>query len=322
MSEFNEFNKYVEDVMLRYENEAENLENLVKIKSFSKDMYSLIKASLMHGKRLRAILGVISYQAAGGEVEKAIPYAVSIELAHNASLIHDDIVDNDEIRRGKAALHKEIGTGKATVLGDAMILLSINIAADHNDLNVIKLITRYGFKLCDGEFIDTSHNIETVSEEDYLLKINRKSASLFKSASHVAAVAAGGSPQEIKALSAFGENIGIIYQIKDDIADLMKVKKGKISSDLKNGIVTLPIIHFYKNSTPHEKQDLIKIFGKDHSIAAAEKLIDELVNKGSIEYCKEKIKEQEIIARNCLNDLKDSRYKRLLSDYLDYILGL
>ena len=97
MSEFNEFNEYFNDVLQRFENKVENLEELLKIKSFSPQIYPLIKASLLSGKRLRAVLGVLSYQAAGGEIEKGVKLAVAIELAHGASLIHDDIVDNDEV---------------------------------------------------------------------------------------------------------------------------------------------------------------------------------------------------------------------------------
>jgi len=320
----NGFNEYVEDVLHRFENEVENLEDLLKIKSFSPKIYPLIKSSLLQGKKLRAILGVLSYQAVGGEIEKAIHLAVAIELAHNASLIHDDIVDNDEMRRGNAALYKKIGVGNAVVLGDAMILLSINIASNQS-VEVVKLVSKYGFEICDGEFIDASidfNNIENFSEGNYFLKIYKKSAALFKSSAYVAAFAAGGSSKENDALSSFGENIGIIYQIKDDIAELMEIKKDNYSSDLKNGIATLPIIHFYKNSNSSEKEFLTKIFGKEHSIEDSEKLLNAIENKGSIKYCKEKIKEREILARNSLKDLKDNEFKKLLYNYLDYILKL
>jgi len=317
-----DFKEYVEDVLNRFEDNVENLNDLVKIKSFSSQIYPLIKTSLMSGKRLRAILGVLSYQTAGGEIEKAIPIAVAIELAHNASLIHDDIVDNDETRRGKEALHKKIGVGKAVVLGDAMILLSVNIASRHGS-DVVGMLSRYGFEICDGEFIDASlnfNNIENITEDDYFLKIYKKSAALFKSSAYVAAFAAGGSQKQTNTLSAFGENIGLIYQLKDDVSDLMKIKCGMHSSDLKNGILTLPVIHYYRNADKHEKAFLNTVFGKTTTPEDSEKLLERIENKGSVKYCTEKIKERETEARKCLNDLPDNEFKKLLSDYLDYIL--
>ena len=315
------FDKYVDDVLCRFEKEVENLDDLVKIKDLSPYAYPLIKSALMKGKRLRAVLGTLSYQAAGGKIEKAIPLAVAIELAHNASLIHDDIVDNDEIRRGKASFHKKIGLGNAVVLGDALILMSVNIAASHG-VEVVRLLSKYGVEICDGELMDIALDIENVSEKEYFLKIKKKSAALFKSSAYVASYAAGGSPEENKALSSFGENIGFIYQIKDDIADLMKIKSKNYSSDLKNGIVTLPIIHYYKNSESLEREYLMKIFGKEHSVKDSEKLLERIEEKGSIKYCREKIKEYEVQARNSLMPLKDNEFKKLLFDYLDYILKL
>lgn len=319
-----DFKEYVEDVLNRFENDVENLEDSIKIKSYSSQIYPLIKESLLSGKRLRAILGVLSYQTAGGDIEKAIPLAVAIELAHNASLIHDDIVDRDETRRGKETLYKKIGVGKAVVLGDAMILLSVNIASRHGS-DVVGMLSRYGFEICDGEFIDASlnfNNIENISEDDYFLKIYKKSAALFKSSAYVAAFAAGGSPEETNALSSFGENVGIIYQLKDDVSDLMKIKKGIQSSDLKNGILTLPLIHYYRNSDEQEKAFLNTVFGKTTPLKESEKLLERIESKGSIKYCGGKIRERETEARKCLDGLPDNEFKKLLSGYLDYILKL
>jgi len=318
-----ELKEYVKDVFKRLKDSVENLENLVKIEIFTPELYSLIKSLLLAGKRLRAILTVLSYQAVGGDLENSIPLAIAIELAHNASLIHDDIVDNDKIRRGNPALHKEIGIGNATVLGDAMILLSIYIVAlATSTVDTVKLISKYGFELCDGEFLDLSLNIKTASIEDYFLKINRKTAILFKSSAHIAALAANGSTKEIDALSNFGENIGIIYQIKDDMNDILEIENGNYSIDLKQGIVTLPLIHFYKNTDKSAREFLIKIFGKGYTIKNYKKLLKKIEEAGSFKYCKKEIEKFKIKAQNCLKDLEDNSFKKLLIDYLYYILRL
>jgi geranylgeranyl pyrophosphate synthase len=102
----------------------------------------------------------------------------------------------------------------------------------------------------------------------------------------------------------------------------MKIKKGIHSSDLKNGIATLPVIHYYRNSDAHEKSFLNRVLGKTTTLEDSEKLLERIENKGSIKYCTEKIKEREIEARKCLGDLPDNEFKKLLSDYLDYILKL
>ena len=282
-------------------------------------MGSCIKQLVSGGKKIRPVLTTLSYQAVGGSMEDAVPLAMVMEFTHNATLIHDDIIDKDPIRRKIPSLHEKLGRGAAIIIGDALISLAVTLSINYGT-EVTRLIANYGFDVCNGELMDISNSLEKASEDFYFLKVKKKSASLFKASTHVGALAGGGSKEEVRALAEFGENLGIAYQLRDDILDLSAVKKGKIPSDLRNGVLTLPLIHLYGISDDETRKFLGENFGGSIEISAAERIMNAMEDAKSIDYCEKKIDERVNAARESISVLRDSEFKEYLLELPGFVL--
>lgn len=273
-----------------------------------------IREILMGGKRIRSFLTLLSFQAVGGELENGIGLAFAVELTHNATLVHDDIVDNDTLRRGQKSLHEISGLSNAIVIGDAMISIAVNISSQYGT-EINRILSRYGFDLCCGEFLDINSSIDNTDEYHYMLRIKKKSASLFRASTHAGALAGNGSEKEVNALANFGEYIGIAYQIRDDIHDM------KAGNDLKKGIVTLPIIHLYEKSDDKTREFLMENFGRaDMNRTVVEEIIELMDQHGSFEYCNYKLMESVHNAKSSLKNLRNSEFKQYLLEVPEFIL--
>ncbi|NIV43766.1 hypothetical protein GWN49_02605, partial [Candidatus Bathyarchaeota archaeon] len=152
-------------------------------------------ALLSHGKRLRPLMVVLSAQSVGGNQEDVMSLALGIELLHTATLVHDDILDQDKFRRDLPAVHEKWSINDAILVGDALITLAINLIADYGSV-ILKIVSQAGLALCDGEYIDVSAVSTEMSEHEYFEKIGNKSASLFQAATWCGAIAGGGSDRE------------------------------------------------------------------------------------------------------------------------------
>jgi len=291
----------------------------IGVDDYGSDICHIVSSIINSGKRIRPLTTILSCQATGGEIDDAIPLAMAIELVHNASLVHDDIIDGDKTRRGGLTIDEKFGTEKAIIIGNAMISLAVNLVADY-DSEVVRLLSMCGFDLCVGEILDLSSSLDDVTEELYFLKIKKKSASLFKAATHMGALTGGGTKDEVEAMSRFGEDIGIAYQISDDLMDLDMIDSG----DLRNGIVTLPLIYFYRNgniNSNNEERELLKYFGSDMDEDIVNRIIDEIKESGSIQYCEERIDERVESAQRSLDVLRDSEFREYLLELPNFVLA-
>lgn len=259
------------------------------------NLHSQIEYSVLgRGKRLRPLLAILSAESVGGDRNKVMPLALAFEFIHTATLVHDDIIDQDETRRNKPALHKKWSVDTAILTGDTLIALAVHLASPYGE-QVMKSIAQSAVALCDGEHIDITSTLKTATEELCLRRIREKSASLFKAAAYCGAIAAGGTTREVRSLAAFGENIGVAYQLKDDLLDLVNNDEENLK-DLRRGIVTLPLIHSYRNST---LADRLKIEAAMSALASGDRqwnqradcLLETLQRKGSFEYCEKKTEE-------------------------------
>jgi len=243
-----------------------------------------------------------------------MPLALAFELLHTATLVHDDIIDGDEYRRGILALHKKWSVNDAILTGDALIALAVDLASRYGE-TVLKTAAQSALELCDGEYMDITLSIERANEERYFKKIKEKSASLFRAATYCGALAGGGTSSDVHSLSVFGENFGIAYQLTDDILDL--TQKGKAASkDLAR--ITLPLIHSYVVGNPYEKKQirsaLLTIANENYPMDSetTKSLLQIMRQTDSFEYCKRKIDEHLQQAVASISMLKDSRYKTFL----------
>jgi geranylgeranyl pyrophosphate synthase len=245
------------------------------------------------GKRLRPILVLMSAEAVGGRKEDAMHLALAVELMHTASLVHDDILDGDKIRRNKLTLHARWSVEEAILAGDALISISLGLLANYGEA-VLGALAGTGMDLCEGEYLDV-RSAAIPSENEYMKMIHKKCASLFMAATKTGATVGGGSQGDVDALGRFGEHFGMAFQINDDLADLVP-KNGGVPQDLKVFRMSLPLIHLYESLGEFEKEALFKdlksLESKDtkQNESVSNCILSRLNDSGSIEYCRSKIR--------------------------------
>jgi geranylgeranyl pyrophosphate synthase len=291
------YQAYLKEVRMGIASETSKL--ISKLNSFRLGE-KIVYALQTRGKLLRPTLVLLSGQSVGGRRELLKKLALAIELLHNATLVHDDILDNDHFRRDALAVHSKWGVRSAILVGDALASLSLNLSVDYGK-KISGLVSQACLSLCDGEYMDAVGATNKVTEQYYFEKIGKKSATLFKIAAQCGAIAGGGTASEIESLTKFGENCGIAYQISDDLSDIASLKDGVIPG--QNDFQTLPFIHFH---------DLTGKKENDFEVLSPEKLYWLLLGSNSLQYCSNKIKEYLNKAVANLDNLKDSVYKLYL----------
>ena len=268
------------------------------------------------GKRLRPIMVLLSAQSVGGQVETVRKLALAIEMLHMASLIHDDILDQDIVRRNELTVNTKWGIRDAVLIGDALASLSFYLSADYEN-EIMKIISQTSVKLSDGEYLDVKESIDKRKERDYIETIRKKSASLFKTSTQCGAIAAEAKRNEIDALSEFGENFGLAYQIMDDLLDIAPIKDD-LPQDIKMLRATLPIIHLFESAKPELKEKLFQAITAINTQNSNEKentinmLRENLKSTGSLRYCADKIDQYVTNAIASLEALKESSFKGYL----------
>jgi octaprenyl-diphosphate synthase len=305
-----DFNSYVLGMKHSIESDLEKL--LSKISDIR--LHPLLEFALLsNGKRLRPILTVLSAQSVGGDPKKVEQLALSFELLHTATLVHDDIIDQDICRRGTKTLYSKWSAKGALLAGDALIALSVNLAADFGH-EIMKILSEVGLELSDGEYIDSVLSLNSATEKQYFAKIEKKSASLFGCAARCGALAAGGTRLEVEALAKFGQHFGMAYQLNDDLDDLLA--KNKISRDLTNGNVTLPILYMYHHGNDAAKELVKRNFGnRNVTLAAMKEIKDGMEQFGAIRYCRTRMAEHIEKSHSSLQIVRDSKFKNYLMQF-------
>ncbi len=192
------------------------------------------------GKRIRPLLTLLSCRAVGGNYEDALPAAVGIELFHDFTLIHDDIMDQDELRRGRSTIHKRWNESTAILVGDALVGMAYASMLRSRSENLELVLNHFSeglIKVCEGQALDTEfESREQVNLDEYLDMIAKKTAWLFKLACQIGAIVGGGTSMQVEAMRVFGDNTGMGFQIQDDLLDFIADEKKlgkKVGSDLK-----------------------------------------------------------------------------------------
>lgn len=291
------------------------------------DIYPLVRYAVMsNGKRLRPIMSLIAAQSLGAEMDPVTNLALAFEMLHNATLVHDDIIDQDMKRRDVLSVNSKWNPDTAILVGDALISLAIRMSADYGS-EVMKTVAEHGLQLCNGEYLDISSNVEDMDEESYLKKINGKSASLFRVVARCGAMAAHASPEMLSAFSEYGENFGMAYQIMDDLNDMM-LDNESIPKDLVDGRITLPLLHTYNVSSPEKRQELkrrlIYIQKNDmHNLGVQEKeeIMDEINPSETAKYCRDMASGYVERGIDAISSLDESRYKEYLMLMIKSITG-
>jgi len=206
------------------------------------------------GKRVRPILLLLSAQMCGYEGDRDVQFASVFEFIHTATLVHDDVIDQADIRRGRGSLNARWGNELTVLLGDYLYIKSMNMALVADDLRIIRILAQITLKMIEGELLaDRRRSDINLTEQDHLEIIRRKTAHLFAGCGRVAGVLAGVTPEKVEAISEYGMNLGMAFQIIDDLLDFTADERvlGKpVASDLKEGKLTLPLIYLLEKGDP------------------------------------------------------------------------
>ncbi|MEM3402445.1 MAG: polyprenyl synthetase family protein [Candidatus Hadarchaeales archaeon] len=319
----------------RVEMVERELERWVPSKGEPKELFAASRHLLRAGgKRLRPCLLVISCEAVGGDGRKVLGAAAAIELLHTFTLIHDDIMDSDEIRRNVKTVHVLWGEPIAIVAGDALFakvfeILSENTRALGLDgkttAEIIGAVSRTSFEICAGQTMDILfEKREDVTEKEYLKMVEGKTGALIEASTKIGAILGGGSRKEIDALASYGRKIGVAFQIRDDVLGLVgEIEKfGKpVGSDIREGKKTLVVVRGLSVAGPAERKKLLAVLGKrDASEKEIREAIDLLKETGSIEYAEKKAEILVEEAKSKLKVLRDSDAKNALLKIADFVI--
>jgi geranylgeranyl diphosphate synthase type I len=265
------------------------------------------------GKRLRPSVLLIAAQTVDPKIaiDTIIPAAVSVELIHNFTLIHDDIMDADETRRSIETVHTKWGMSEGILAGDTLYakafeVLSYTKKEPDKVTKCLRLLAKACLHICEGQWLDIKfENDRNVSEADYLDMVQKKTAVLYAVSLAMGGILGGGTEEEVHALWEFGIASGISFQIRDDVLDLItphEVLGKDRASDLTEGKMTLIMIHGLKNGIKLDPSKLTTENEIDEAIEA-------LQNAGSIEYAMEKAQELLIVGKSRLSVIADSEAK-------------
>jgi geranylgeranyl diphosphate synthase, type I len=243
-----------------------------KLKGNPKKLYDAAGHLIIHGgKRLRPYMVIRSCQIVGGRSSNAIGAASAVEMVHNFSLVHDDIMDNDEIRHGVPTVHKKYGMPLAILAGDVLFSKAFQIISNSKLPNsaTTQLISRLAkacVDICEGQLLDIKMAEESKipSQTEYITMIGKKTAALFDVSCAMGAICASNKTKDVSNLSSFGRNLGIAFQITDDLIGVMgdpKVTKKPVGNDLREGKKSLPILLAIKSAKGKDKKIILKAFG-------------------------------------------------------------
>ena len=278
------------------------------------------------GKRLRALLTLGSAKICGySKGTRDINLAACVELIHAATLMHDDVIDNGSVRRGKKTLNSIWNNHSSVLIGDYLLSRCFEMMVEDGNIEVLKLLSSTSSKIAQGEVLQLQHQGEVdMLEETYLKIISAKTAELFAAATKVGAILSDMKSKEKEALEFYGRNLGLTFQIADDTLDYnseLKLFGKKIGQDFYEGKITLPIILLFQKADNKEKEKLKEIFSKN------------VRSKDDLEYSLSLIKKYEIIkacyqkaehyinlASNSLSVFSDSEEKSILENLTSFSL--
>lgn len=311
---------------LRPELEAMNQIIVDSLHTHNEMMNNVVTRYLrVKGKQIRPILVILSAKLYG-DVKPEVLYAgAALEMLHNASLIHDDVVDETALRRGNPTINARMGNHIAVLVGDFFVSNALSAGIRTGSVNVVRALSDLGKELSLGE-IDQICNAREhhFDEESYLQMIRQKTASLFRNCVRMGAEIGGASPEECERITEFGELLGLCFQIKDDIFDYYENPQiGKpTGNDLREGKVTLPLLYALENAEGEEADAMRALLMRgdldDREIAS---LVDFAKRNGGIDYAFKRMREMQQQAAELISDLPDSDPKQSFLDIFDFIIA-
>ncbi len=284
------------------------------------------------GKQLRPLLVLLSAKLCNPVTDKTLRSAVALELLHTASLIHDDVVDSSDTRRGIAAVHTKWTNKVAVLIGDYMLAKVIGLVAEVRNIRILEIVSQLGKSLSSGEMVQLHVGQSMwIDEERYFQVIEQKTAQLFQACAEAGAESTGCTPRQRAALREYGRLLGLCFQIKDDIFDYSDLEEiGKPTmSDLRDGKVTLPLIEALRRA-PQKEAERIRELGEringlvvsgDDETRMLEEIKSFVMRFKGEEYAVQRMLAYKKQATESLNVFRDSEEKKSLIGLLDYAIN-
>ncbi|HBV9096075.1 octaprenyl diphosphate synthase [Morganella morganii] len=269
------------------------------------------------GKRIRPMIAVLTGRALGYDGDKHIQVAALIEFIHTATLLHDDVVDESDMRRGKQTANEVFGNAASVLVGDFIYTRSFQMMTDLDSMRVLKLMSEATNVIAEGEVLQLMNcNDPDISEADYMQVIYSKTARLFEAASQSAAILAGATPEQEKALQDYGCFLGTAFQLIDDVLDYDadNATLGKnTGDDLDEGKPTLPLLHAMHNGNAEESALIRQAIEQGNGRHLLEQVLATMKRCGSLAYTYARAEEEADKAIAALSALPDSQYKDALA---------
>jgi octaprenyl-diphosphate synthase len=277
------------------------------------------------GKRFRPMILILSTKLCGYQGDRHVPLASIIEFIHTASLLHDDVVDEAELRRGSASANTVWGSEASVLVGDFLFSKSFWLMVQDGDIRILRVLSEACTRLAEGEIQELIKTSDlSLSEESYISIVTRKTAALISAACQIGAILGSADPMRERCMADFGLNLGIAFQLVDDMLDYVSEEKefGKtIGTDLKEGKVTLPLIRTLQKCTPTERKQLEDIFFSDRITHEQFLVVVEMIQKHRApEYTIERAKGFLKEAKKCLAEFETSEAKTAILGLADYVV--
>jgi geranylgeranyl diphosphate synthase type I len=284
------------------------------------------------GKRMRPVMAILVAEAVGKKGSKAMPFGCSLEILHNFTLVHDDVIDQDPVRRGRPAVHVLFDVPTAIIAGDALFAVGYEVLSETDvgleDLRTIfRSVSETVYLIAEGQQMDVDfEGTVTVKIEEYVEMVEKKTAVLFACAAEGGAIIGGGTKRQIADMKEYARLMGIGFQMWDDVLGIKgdTKKTGKpVGSDIKNGKRTLIIVHAMEHlKEGKEKATLLAALGNDKaSDVQVKDAIGVLEKIGSIEFARTEALRYAAEAKQKLNCLEPSREKDVLAALVDFAVG-
>ncbi|MBF6628757.1 MAG: polyprenyl synthetase family protein [Proteiniphilum sp.] len=275
------------------------------------------------GKRLRPILVLLTAKACGGIIPETYHGAVTVELLHSATLIHDDVIDKSELRRGRRSVNAVYDNTQAVLIGDYLLSTALMESVKTSDLNIVRIISELGQNLSEGELNQFSLASDIIIDEKaYFDVIDKKTASLMRASIVIGAITGGADSKMISKFMRLGSILGICFQIRDDIFDYFSNNVGKpTGNDIREGKITLPLIYALRNA-PHELSQVMMqiIEARDYSEENIAILLDFAKEYHGVKYAYSKMNEYLAEAETIISDFRfNDEIKTLMNLFLSYL---
>jgi octaprenyl-diphosphate synthase len=278
------------------------------------------------GKRLRALLTLGAAKLCGyTKGSRDINLAACVEMIHGATLMHDDVIDGGNVRRGKETLNKIWGNHSSVLIGDYLLSRCFEMMVEDGNLEVLKLLSSTSAKIAQGEVLQLQHKGEVdMLEETYFKIITSKTAELFAASTKVGAILSNTNTKEKEALEFYGRNLGLTFQIADDTLDYnsdLKFFGKKVGTDFFEGKITLPVILLFQKITSLEKEKLKKIFKNDlRSKNDLDYILSLIKQYNIIKECYKKAEHFINLASNSLTIFNENEEKKILQNLTSFSL--